>query len=95
MWSVYFTGKAAKAVKKLPKNVRHAVAALVAELRVSGPVLHGKGWRNFGKLKGRANEYHCHVKSGRPTYVVCWSVADSAEKSIEVNYVGTHEKAPY
>ena len=32
---------------------------------------------------------------GKPTYVCCWEVIDKQKKIIEVNYVGTHEKAPY
>jgi hypothetical protein len=46
-------------------------------------------------MKGADNEYHCHIEKGRPTYVVCWRIADKNKKNIEVYYAGTHEKAPY
>lgn len=50
-------------------------------------------WPNYGKLGDE--KYHCHVKKGRPTYVVCWRLLDKKQKLIEVYYAGTHEKAPY
>ena len=28
--------------------------------------------KNFGKIHGVENKYHCHIKSGRPTYVAVW-----------------------
>lgn len=93
-WSVQFTAHAAKASAKLPVPVRATLAALVTELEVCGPALFGKGWRHFGKLGGRKDEYHCHLKAGRPTYVACWRLV-AASRSIEVHYVGTHEGAPY
>jgi hypothetical protein len=49
-------------------------------------------WANYGKLS--KDQYHCHLKKGNPSYVVCWQV-DKDNTYIEVNYVGTHEKAPY
>jgi hypothetical protein len=41
------------------------------------------------------NSYHCHIKSGRPTYVVCWRVENKKVKIVEIFYVGTHENTPY
>ncbi len=49
--------------------------------------LHGK---IYSILK-----HHCHLKKGHPTYVVCWRVTSKQLKTVEVYYVGTHEKAPY
>ena len=94
-WTVRFSGAAAKATGKLPERVQHALAALTAEVAVLGPALHGRGWRHFGKLKGRTDEYHCHLKAGRPTYVACWRIVDRSERIVELYYVGTHENAPY
>jgi hypothetical protein len=45
--------------------------------------------------KQTAGEYHCHIKKGRPTYVVVWQVTDREIKIVEVKYVGTHEGADY
>ena len=52
-------------------------------------------WANYSTLKGRNNEFHCHIKKGKPTYVVCWRLGDKKIEMLEVTYVGTHEKAPY
>jgi hypothetical protein len=93
MWQVGFSGKATKQFYKLPHEVQLVVSALVAELRVQGPVT--PGWKNFGKLRGQGDRYHCHIKSGRPTYVACWGVTDKKIRILEVYYVGSHEKAPY
>ncbi len=34
------------------------------------------------------------LKKGKPTYVALWTV-DKKQVTVEVIYVGTHEKAPY
>lgn len=94
-WTIQFSKTAAKALRNMPERVQLAVAALAADLEVFGPALHGRGWKNFGKLRGRPNQYHCHVRSGRPTYVVCWEAQKRTVRIVEVFYVGTHEKAPY
>ena len=92
-WTVVFKRKAQKQLDRLPESIRESVFFLVREIQELGPVRYN--WKNFGKLRGMGNHYHCHVKSGRPTYVVCWEVMDNQIKIVEVNYVGTHEKAPY
>lgn len=92
-WKVGFTARAAKQLLELPELVQNQVEFLAREIERIGPLQ--PAWRNFGKLKGRENLYHCHVKSGRPTYVVCWAVLEKRERTVKVYYVGTHEKAPY
>ncbi len=92
-WEVKFTKKAAKQLRELPEFVQNQVDALARQIEVEGPMQ--PRWKNFGKLKGSYNSYHCHVKSGRPTYIVCWAVTDKQVQIVEVYYVGTHEKAPY
>jgi hypothetical protein len=92
-WNVQFTKKSAKLLLELPEAIQNQMDFLRREIEVTGPMQ--PGWKNFGKLKGSPNLYHCHLKSGRPTYVVCWAVADKNIRLIEVYYVGTHEKAPY
>ena len=91
MWTVTFSSKARKAVVKLPLPVQSALWLLVQDLQTKGPV--AGNWPNYGKL-GK-NEHHCHLKKGRPTYVTVWWEIKDEEQSIEVTYVGTHEKAPY
>jgi len=50
-----------------------------------------KGWPHYGNLPG--NKHHCHIKKGRPIYVMVLRVIDS--QTVGVTYVGTHERAPY
>lgn len=90
-WQVEFTKRAAKQKRELPKAVGEKLAALVFEIEQKGPVRGN--WKNYSKLSG--NKHHCHIHSGRPTYVVCWEVIDNTIKLIEVYYAGSHEKAPY
>lgn len=91
LWTVNFTKKTYKQFLGLPKTVQLKLRALVSEMQVGGPVRGN--WKNYGKLgDGR---HYCHLKSGQPTYVVCWEVVGIKMKIIEVYYVGTHEKAPY
>jgi mRNA-degrading endonuclease RelE of RelBE toxin-antitoxin system len=92
-WDVRFTTKAAKQVAKLPEEVRLQIVALVAEIAKAGP--YRANWKKYGPLKNQPGHHHCHVKSGRPTYVVCWEVRDKKIRLVEVYYAGTHEGAPY
>lgn len=81
--------KVTKALRRLPGFVKDALVALIKDIEVSGPVRGD--WLNYGKLgNGR---HHCHLKKGRPTYVACWR--ETGPKDVEVDYVGTHEGAPY
>ncbi len=93
MWQVGFSRKAEKQLKKLSEEIQAAVAALTLDLESQGPML--PQWKHFGKLRGQSDRYHCHIKSGRPTYVACWEALDKRIRILEVYYVGTHENAPY
>jgi mRNA-degrading endonuclease RelE of RelBE toxin-antitoxin system len=93
MWSVGLTKRAGKQLDSLPKAIQQKFDLLAKELEVSGPLR--ANWSNYSALKGQGQRYHCHIKKGRPTYVVCWEVVNKKIKLIEVYYVGTHEKAPY
>ena len=96
MWYILIKKKVAKDIKetrKIPQRVQSAFLALLAELQL-GPQVN---WPNYGKLKGQdkgRDLRHCHLQKGKPTWVVCWEV-DHLNKTIEIYYVGTHEKAPY
>ena len=92
-WTVGATGKARKQLGRLPPDITDALSALWLDLKFSGPVQ--PHWPNYGKLKGRKDEYHCHLNKGRPTYVVVWKVLDKQIRLMEIYYVGTHENAPY
>jgi hypothetical protein len=90
-WTVTFSKAAAKQAERLPEIVRLSLKTLVLEIAASGPVRGN--WRNYSKLANGL--HHCHLKKGSPTYVAVWQVADKTIKLVEVQYVGTHEKAPY
>lgn len=64
-WNVIYGRKALKQQQKLPVAVRNALVALVIEIRSLGPVRGN--WKNYSKLAEK--RHHCHIKSGRPTYV--------------------------
>lgn len=90
-WIVEFSRTAEKQKAKLSKPLRQILYALVGDIEAGGPVRGD--WPNYGKLAG--GKHHCHLKKGNPTYVAVWEVRDKKIKLVEVQYVGTHEKAPY
>ena len=88
------TGKAARGKDNLTPELLAIFMFLFTDLRLFGPAL--PKWPHYGKLTGRKKEtHHCHLKNGRPTYVAIWTVLDKQKKILEINYVGTHENAPY
>jgi len=92
-WTVVTANKARRQIERLPEAVRAAYFALFRELEEYGP--YRTNWSHYGKLRGTRASYHCHIVSGRPTYVVCWDVKEKSIQLLEVYYVGTHESAPY
>lgn len=90
-WTVNLTSRTAKDIAQLPEHVRLKMFALLTDLESKGAML--PSWPHYSKLGD--DIHHCHIKRGRPTYVVCWRVLNKKEKIIEVYYAGTHEKAPY
>ncbi len=91
MWQVNMSKKVTKALPKLPKGVYDALRLLVLDMQQNGAIRGN--WKNYSKLG--AHKHHCHIKTGRPTYVVVWEEVAGKIRVIEVQYVGTHEKAPY
>ena len=90
-WTVQWKKKVEKQLRELPELVLFQFRILIREIQVAGPVRGN--WKNYSKLA--QSTHHCHIKSGRPTYVVCWEVVDKKCEIVEIYYVGTHEKAPY
>ena len=90
-WLVGMTSKAKKQAASLPQRVKDALALLMGDMEAGGPVRGD--WPNYGKLSD--TRHHCHIRKGTPCYVAVWEVTDKAIRIIEVQYVGTHEKAPY
>lgn len=90
-WTVNLSRAAEKQKEKLSKPIRQILFSLLSDIEDSGP-FRGD-WPNYGKLSN--GKHHCHLKKGNPTYVAVWEVQDKKIKLVEVQYVGTHEKAPY
>lgn len=89
-WNVQLSNKANKQSVKLPKTVKAALLALMDEISLLGPIRGN--WPNYSKLADGG--HHCHLKKGKPTYVAVWT-AEKQTITVEIVYVGTHEKAPY
>lgn len=83
--------KAHKQRDKLTDKIRALLDLLAGEMELNGPIR--RNWKNFSRLA--EDDYHCHLKKGRPTYVACWRLVNKKIQIIEVYYVGTHENAPY
>ena len=92
-WIVSYSRRAEKQYGTLPSVVQDRLDALTAEIELLGPVRGN--WKNYSKLEGRSVRHHCHIKTGKPTYVAVWEEIDNTVKLVEVVYAGTHENAPY
>ena len=90
-WTVRISRNTHKKLPRLPKQARKQLFLLLKEIEVSGPVRGN--WKNYGKLAKK--RHHCHIKTGKPTYVAVWEEKNNVIKLLEVIYAGTHEKAPY
>jgi mRNA-degrading endonuclease RelE of RelBE toxin-antitoxin system len=97
LWQIDYSTAALRQKRKLPKQIQFQMDVLAKELELNGPIR--KNWPHFSLLKKDKHipegSFHCHIKSGRPTYVACWQVENKNIKFIEIFYVGTHENAPY
>lgn len=90
VWTVTIQKAAQKQLPRLPAKVVDALVRLLVDIECLGPVRGN--WPNYSKLAD--GRHHCHLKKGRPTYVAVW-YEDKDTVTVEVIYVGTHEKAPY
>ena len=91
VWVVTTNKKVKKQVRKLPQRIQASLYVLIAEIKDTGPVRGN--WSNYSLLGN--DRHHCHLKKGQPTYVAVWEVIDKEIRIVEIQYVGTHEKAPY
>ena len=87
-WTVNIKKQAQKSLKKVPKNIRDTLEALILDLKLTGPVRGD--WPNYSKLTGA--RHHCHLSY---SYVAVWIEENKELKIIEVTYVGSREDAPY
>jgi len=93
IWTVKLTKTTVKNIRKLPEDIRVRLHFLVQEIQQLGPARTNR--INYSKIIGAEDCHHCHLKKGSPTYVAVWKVVDKKNKTIEVKYAGTHEKADY
>lgn len=87
-WTVSFSKRVRKEIKKLPEQIRLNLEALVDDIEVGGPVRGD--WPNYSKLSD--GSHHCPLSY---SYVAVWSMADKQIKLVEVNYVGSRKDASY
>jgi mRNA-degrading endonuclease RelE of RelBE toxin-antitoxin system len=92
-WTVILSNKATKQAKRLSEDTIACLKFLIKDIQEGGPII--AHWPNFGKISGKTECYHCHIKKGRPTFIAVWQVTDRAIKLVEIRYVGTHEGADY
>jgi hypothetical protein len=92
-WTVELSKKIQKQIEKLPFSPRIRLNLLVAEIQKYGPMRDR--WPNYGRIRGKKDCYHCHLKKGSPTYVAVWKVIEEEIKIVEIKYAGTHEGVDY
>lgn len=90
-WTVLLHPRVAKVLPTLPLPVQDLLQVLLLDMEALGPVRGN--WPHYSKLPHA--QHHCHLKKGRPTYIVVWAVRDRRQRLLEVLYVGTHENGPY
>ncbi|GHV83903.1 hypothetical protein AGMMS50212_12430 [Spirochaetia bacterium] len=76
-----------KILRDMPKNAKQTLFHLVNDIRESGPIQ--PNYQNYSKLG--IETYHCHLAY---SWVACWRCAYNTY-IVEVEYVGSREKAPY
>lgn len=86
-YEVVMPRKLEKVLKTMPANAIRAFYRLVHDLALTGPIQ--PGYHNYSKLG--ENTYHCHLAY---SWVACWR-CEKGKIIVEVEYVGSREKAPY
>ena len=87
-YEVRMSGKFNKIIRQMPSNARETLYRLINDIKASGPVQ--PGYHNYSKLG--ENTYHCHI--AHIDGVACWR-SEKGKLIVEVEYVGSREKAPY
>jgi len=98
--------KKIKAGTSKTRDIEDIMALLTSELSLGTKSLKKESWSNLSELSSISNRkltsnqvaYHCHLIKGKPTYVAVWIEEESKDgrfKTVEIVYVGTHEKALY
>jgi hypothetical protein len=74
-------------IRNMPKNAVETLYKLIEDIKDMGPVQ--PAYPNYSKL-GKVT-YHCHLAR---KWIACWRCEDGTY-IVEVEYVGSREKAPY
>lgn len=86
-YEVQMSGKFDKIIRQMPSNARETLYRLIEDIKTSDPIQ--SGYHNYSKLG--ENTYHCHLAY---RWVACWR-NEKGKLIVEVEYVGSREKAPY
>ena len=76
-----------RVISQMPRNAQMTLRSLILDIKETGPVQ--PKYHNYSKI-GKVT-YHCHLAY---KWVACWRCKDG-EYIVEVEYVGSREKAPY
>lgn len=76
-----------KVIMQMPRNAQITLRNLIKDIAETGPVQ--PKYHNYSKI-GKIT-YHCHLAY---KWVACWR-CENGEYYVEVEYVGSREKAPY
>lgn len=87
-YQVLVRKKVVRSLPRLPREVQESFRLLAEDLRSKGPVQ--RQWPNYSKL-GKLT-HHCHLGY---SWVAVWKEDEDDKLILEVNYVGSREKAPY
>lgn len=79
--------KLGKIIRDMPPNAVKTLVRLIDDLGDTGPIR--PEYPNYSKLG--AITYHCHLAY---SWAACWR-CEKGEYIVEVEYVGSREKAPY
>lgn len=81
LWTVKYSRKAKDQYDKLRRSgtkpsINDIINLLVIEMVKNGP--YRRNWPNYSTLD--EEQFHCHLKKGKPTYVACWRIVDKINK---------------
>lgn len=74
-------------ILQMPKNAQIVLKNLIKDISENGPVQ--PKYHNYSRI-GKIT-YHCHLAY---RWVACWRCEDG-KFIVEIDYVGSREKAPY
>jgi hypothetical protein len=79
--------KLEKTLREMPRNAKTVLFNLVNDIQETGPMQ--PAYHHYSKLGNET--YHCHLAY---SWVACWH-CENGKYIVEVEYVGSREKAPY